>query len=151
MQDRHLLVGVIDLSLHEGDSHQDVSLVAERQNVNGTAGDVEHQSDQAIAAHKQQQLHDTAPLHHDLLEHLVVRAPPARGRHSLEERSEGLVFEQVRSPQGRAFPVDADEVNGVAIENGAAQSRHLRRHRPLAGCRGRNDRESACRHATGQP
>jgi hypothetical protein len=151
VQDCHLLVGVVHLSLHEGDPHQDVSLVAERQYVNGTAGDVEHQSDQMIAAHKQQQLRDTAPLHHDLLEHLVVPAAPARGRHALEERSEGRVFEQIPSPQRRAFPVDADEMNGVAIEDGAAQARHLRRHRPLVGRRGRKDRESACRHATGQP
>lgn len=86
MQDRHLSVGVLNLSLHQGDPHQVVPLPAERQNVNGTACDVEHQPGQLIAVHQGQQLQDSAPLHHDLLHHLVVPVPSDSGCRSLKER-----------------------------------------------------------------
>ncbi len=100
--------------------------------------------------HQGQQLHDATPLHHDLLEHPVVPAPPAGGRHSLEEWPEGRVIEKIRPPDERAPPVDADEMDSVAVEDGPAQARHFRGHLAAAPWVGVH-RESARWHATGNP
>lgn len=123
-QRRQLLVGDIHLSLDEGDPHEGIPGVLQREDVDGSAGDIDHQPGQPSAPGAVQQLLDPEAVHGDLPDDLVIPVPPGLRGYPLEERAQGMVLEDIRPPDEPAAAVEAHEMKIVEMQRVPAPVRH---------------------------